>query len=205
MKQVARFYYHTLGFSDVLLVRFDKTPVFTNQKENDLVTLFDEAQNLLGYNVLQASTHFTALEDKGYFTSEAMQKQFNVFLVEQGKEGIAYDNQEKFVVGSILQCDPHPGSSKLHVCRVDIGESVATIVCGASNVRESLRVVVALPKATLPNGKMIEHSEVMGIVSEGMLCSFKELQIPSERTGIIELDDSCLIGTAFVKERVIQC
>lgn len=200
--QVARFYYHTLGFSDVLLVRFDKLPVAAYQKQEDLVSLYDETQTLIGYNVLHASKHFTALQDGGYFTSEKMQREFNHFLKAQGQNEIEYDNEPKFVVGKVIQCEPHPGSSKLHICQVDIGSKIAAIVCGASNVRDSLRVVAALPKATLPNGKMIEQSEVMGVVSEGMLCSFKELQIPVEKTGIIELDDSYIVGTAFAREGV---
>lgn len=200
--QVARFYYHTLGFSDILLVRFDKLPVAAYQKQEDLVSLYDETQTLIGYNVLHASKHFTALQDGGYFTNEKMQKELNGFLKEQGQNEIRYDNEPKFVVGKVIQCEPHPSSSKLHVCQVDIGSKIAVIVCGASNVRDTLRVVVALPKATLPNGKMIEQSEVMGIVSEGMLCSFKELQIPVEKTGIIELDDSYSVGTAFAREGV---
>ena len=56
------------------------------------------------------------------------------------------------VVGKVLECTPHPDSDHLHVCKVDVKDSIKTIVCGAPNVRENIKVIVALPGASLPDG-----------------------------------------------------
>ena len=63
--------------------------------------------------------------------------------------GNEYDSAGKLiectnlVVGKVLECDNHPDSDHLHVCKVDVGNEVLNIVCGAPNVRSGIKVVVA--------------------------------------------------------------
>ena len=61
-------------------------------------------------------------------------------------------NCTNLIVGEVLECDNHPDSDHLHVCKVNIGEEILNIVCGAPNVRKGLKVIVALPGAKLPGG-----------------------------------------------------
>lgn len=85
------------------------------------------------------------------------------------------------VIGWVKSCVNHPESDHLHVCEVDIGTGIRTIVCGAANVATGQKVIVALPGASLPaKGVTIQHSTIRGIPSEGMICSLLELGLPDK-------------------------
>ena len=80
------------------------------------------------------------------------------------------------VVGKVLTMKRHENSDHMWVCMVDVGADEPTqIVTGAQNVKEGDLVPVALHKSTLPGGIKIEKGKLRGEVSNGMLCSFKEL------------------------------
>ena len=72
--------------------------------------------------------------------------------------GSEYDSAEKMinatklVIGEIKECEEHPDSDHLHVCKVDVGNEVLQIVCGAPNARVGIKVIVALVGAVLPDG-----------------------------------------------------
>ena len=63
--------------------------------------------------------------------------------------GNEYDSASKLidatnlVIGEVIECEDHPDSDHLHVCKVDIGSEVLNIVCGAPNVRKGLKVILA--------------------------------------------------------------
>lgn len=100
------------------------------------------------------------------------------------------------ISGSIVECRQHPHADKLQVAKVDIGgERLLNIVCGASNCRPQLKVAVALPGAVLPGDVNISVAELRGELSEGMLCSFAELGIDSDKEGIIELPEDAPLGS----------
>lgn len=98
------------------------------------------------------------------------------------------------VVGEILSVEPHPQSQKLHLLKVDAGSKVADIVCGAPNVREGMKVALALAPAHVP-GAEITETAIAGFKSEGMCCSGKELGISDDHSGILELKTSAANGT----------
>ncbi len=80
------------------------------------------------------------------------------------------------VVGRVLEMKRHENSDHMWVCQVDVGEGEPIqIVTGAQNVRVNDLVPVAKHKSTLPGGVKIEKGKLRGEVSNGMLCSFKEL------------------------------
>ena len=80
------------------------------------------------------------------------------------------------VVGQVLSMKRHENSDHMWVCQVDVGDAEPTqIVTGAQNVKEGDLVPVAKHKSTLPGGVKIEKGKLRGEVSNGMLCSFKEL------------------------------
>ena len=101
------------------------------------------------------------------------------------KAGNEYDeagnliNATKLIIGEVLECEMHPDSDHLHVCKVNVGNEVLDIVCGAKNCRKGIKVIVALPGAMLPGGE-IKRSEIRGKVSNGMMCSLAELGIDSK-------------------------
>lgn len=101
-----------------------------------------------------------------------------------------YKVPQKIVFGKVLECEKHPDADKLNVCKVDIGASIRQIVCGASNVRAGLNVVVATVGAVMPDGTHIKPVKLRGVESEGMICSAKEIGLEDFQSGILELDES---------------
>lgn len=121
------------------------------------------------------------------------------------KVGNEYDSQGKLinatnlVIGEVLECEMHPDSDHLHVCKVNVGKETLQIVCGAPNVRAELKVIVALNGAKLPGGE-IKKSTIRGVESNGMLCSIAELGLESkflreeDKAGIHELPQDAIVG-----------
>jgi phenylalanyl-tRNA synthetase beta chain len=99
------------------------------------------------------------------------------------------------VVAVVKSVKKHPDAKKLHICEVDCGEKeLLTIVCGASNVREGLRTVLAKVGATLSDKPKLEAVELKGVKSHGMLCSAAEIGLGEANEGIIELSEEEQVG-----------
>ena len=106
---------------------------------------------------------------------------------------------EGVVVGKVLKCFKHPNADRLKVTEVDVGiKSTLQIICGAPNVKEGIKVPVALIGTNLYNEKnesfKILKSKIRGEISEGMICSEKELQLGESHEGIMILDEIHPIG-----------
>ncbi|HSG19364.1 MAG TPA: phenylalanine--tRNA ligase subunit beta, partial [Burkholderiaceae bacterium] len=95
-------------------------------------------------------------------------------------------------LGKILSAQKHPDADRLQVCEVSIGSGSTPlqIVCGAPNARAGLMVACATDGALLPGGFKIKQAKMRGVVSQGMLCSAKELGISEASEGILEVDAS---------------
>lgn len=132
------------------------------------------------------------------------------FAEDMTRVGNEYDeagkllNATKLVIGEVLECEMHPDSDHLHVCKVNIGNEVLNIVCGAPNVRKGLKVIVALDGAVLPE-KTIKKGVIRGQESNGMLCSMLELGMEHkyvdevDKTGIHELPIDAPVGEEPIK------
>ena len=121
-----------------------------------------------------------------------------------------------FVVAEILSTQPHPNADNLKLCKVNVGNNeILDIVCGASNARAGIKVVLAKIDTLIPNGQFkIKASVIRGESSNGMLCSCEELTITpemmllksdtrnleSEQKGIIELPSDAKIGQKFADQ-----
>ena len=90
-------------------------------------------------------------------------------------EKVISNHIDNLVIGKVVECVEHPDSDHLHVCKVDVGSEILQIVCGAKNVRENLKVMVALPGAILPGNFEIKKEKIRGVESNGMLCALYEL------------------------------
>ena len=114
-------------------------------------------------------------------------------------EGVYSQHIDNLVIGEVVECNDHPNSDHLHVCQVNIGKEVTQIVCGASNVRKGIKVIVALPGAVLPGDFKIEKGKIRGEESNGMICALFELGL-EEKTeenynkGIAELPSDVEVG-----------
>lgn len=152
---------------------------------------------------MKLSTNFL----KDYIDIDVDVKQLAEDMTRVGNE---YDsasnliNATKLVIGQITECEPHPDSDHLHLCKVNIGTEVLDIVCGAPNARTGLKVIVALDGAILPD-KTIKKGMIRGKESNGMLCSIAELGIehkflkPEDSEGIAELGEDAEIGGNPIK------
>jgi phenylalanyl-tRNA synthetase beta chain len=99
------------------------------------------------------------------------------------------------VVGQVSSVATHPNADKLKVCMIEVGQDEPLqIVCGASNVREGLKIPVALMGAVLPRNFKIKKSKLRGEVSFGMLCSEKELGLATDAEGLMELATGAPVG-----------
>ena len=109
------------------------------------------------------------------------------------------------VIGHVLEKTKHPNSDKLSVCKVDVGNEVLQIVCGAKNVDANQKVIVALVGAKLPNGIEIKPVKLRDVESNGMICALEELGIESKyvpersKGGIHILEDDAPIGEDAIK------
>ena len=65
-------------------------------------------------------------------------------------ERVISNHIDNLVIGEVLECQKHPDSDHLNVCKVNVGKEIVQIVCGASNVKKGIKVIVALPGAILP-------------------------------------------------------
>lgn len=119
----------------------------------------------------------------------------------EGIETTGLKPLDKVVVGEILSREPHPDSDHLGVCMVKISPDAEPIqiVCGASNYKVGDRVPVALIGAKLPTedgkGFEIKQSKLRGVMSNGMMCSARELGLGQDHSGLLILENRPEIGT----------
>ena len=119
-------------------------------------------------------------------------------------EGVYTKKINNLVIGEVVECIDHPDSDHLHVCKVNIGDEVLQIVCGAHNVRKGIKVIVAKVGAVLPGNFEIKQSKIRGVESCGMMCALFELGL-EEKTeenynkGICELNLDAPIGEDPIK------
>ena len=114
-------------------------------------------------------------------------------------EKVITNHIDNLTVGEVIECENHPNSDHLHICKVNVGDKVLQIVCGAPNVRKGLKVIVALEGAVLPGNFEIKKGVIRGVESCGMLCALYELGLEekTEETynkGICELDSNAKVG-----------
>ncbi|MDD5119096.1 MAG: phenylalanine--tRNA ligase subunit beta [Sulfuricurvum sp.] len=122
-------------------------------------------------------------------STETLLKTFNAI-------GLEVDRHETIrvpdgvVVGYVAQCEKHPDADKLNVTQVNVGSEVRQIVCGASNVRAGIYIALATVGAELPGNLKNKEAKLRGVESHGMICSAKEIGLPSLGEGIMILDSS---------------
>lgn len=109
------------------------------------------------------------------------------------------------VVGKVISTKNHPDADALNICQVDVGDDVLQIVCGAPNVANGQKVIVAKVGAVLPE-LTIEAATIRGVESKGMICSLSELGVnekhlsESQLAGIEVLNDDGIVGSKNVLE-----
>ncbi|HET9949434.1 MAG TPA: hypothetical protein VFQ22_10975, partial [Longimicrobiales bacterium] len=104
------------------------------------------------------------------------------------------------VVGRVVAAKRHPNADRLSLCTVEAGAAEpARVVCGAPNVEVGAYYPFAPVGAVLPGGVTIRKAKIRGEVSEGMLCSAKELGLGTDHSGILRLDGDLRPGQSLVE------
>ncbi|MFH1726379.1 MAG: phenylalanine--tRNA ligase subunit beta [Elusimicrobiota bacterium] len=103
------------------------------------------------------------------------------------------------VVGEVLTVEKHPNADRLSLCEVSVGDRKFAVVCGAPNVAAGQRVPLAPVGAKLRGGLKVKKAKIRGAVSQGMICSAKELGLAEEThiNGIHVLPQDCALGADF--------
>lgn len=195
--------YNKEGIGDTLIVMLENSESKEQnfEKKDNVVRIYKEETNqTVGYNFFNSSNIVDSETGQVLLTKEQI-KNLNKSIISAGFYDILeIDDSPKFVIGEVKECDPHPDSDHLSITQteVDNGE-ILQIVCGASNIAQGQKVVVAKVGALMPNGLAIWDGELRGRPSHGMICSARELNIKDaiEKKGILVLPDSAITGETF--------
>ncbi|MQA90072.1 MAG: phenylalanine--tRNA ligase subunit beta [Gemmatimonas sp.] len=103
------------------------------------------------------------------------------------------------VIAQVKEVRPHPNADRLRLCEVDAGGDTLQVVCGAPNVEAGRFYPFAPVGSSLPDGMRIRKAKLRGEVSEGMLCSAKELGLGRDHAGLLTLSGEWEPGTSFVQ------
>ncbi|WP_420450369.1 phenylalanine--tRNA ligase subunit beta [Ilumatobacter sp.] len=108
------------------------------------------------------------------------------------------DTVEGVVTARILRLESHPDAAKVQRVHVDAGDGAELHVwCGADNISEGDLVPLATLGTTMPSGMTIERRGILGIDSEGMLCSASELGLGDDHSGIRILPVDAPLGVPY--------
>ena len=109
---------------------------------------------------------------------------------------------DNVLIGHVERLGPHPNADRLKLATVDTGSEKLEVVCGAPNVEGGQKIVLARVGATLTNPQTgnretLKSARIRGIVSEGMICSERELGLGDDHEGILVLPDDAAPGTSL--------
>ncbi len=142
---------------------------------------------------------------KNYAAFTLGPEELSVLLTDCGLEVEALEKYESVrgglkgvVVGEVVSCKPHPHADRLSLTLVNVGKAEPLpIVCGAPNVADGQKVLVAPEGTTLYKGKQsltIKKTKIRGEVSEGMICAEDELGLGDSHEGIMVLQENAPAG-----------
>lgn len=198
------FAYNKEQVGDVLMVILEDSKAIKRQVERHgkVARVFaEEGGRTLAWNIFETST-LIPIQGKGQvFPSSEDVAVLNKELAKEGfTEELEVSPNPVFVVGQIMEMVAHPDSDHLNICQVQVAaDQKVQIVAGAPNAKVGLKTIVALPGAMMPNGSLIFPGKLRGEDSFGMMCSPRELALLNapQKRGIIELDESAIVGQAF--------
>ncbi|MFC2034710.1 phenylalanine--tRNA ligase subunit beta [Chloroflexota bacterium] len=109
------------------------------------------------------------------------------------------DRWDKVIIGKIIAIKPHPNADRLTLPTIDLGSEQVAVVCGASNLRLGDKIAFARVGAQLIDGHngqlfILKSAKIRGVVSDGMVCSEKELGISDRHEGIMVLPEEASVG-----------
>lgn len=176
------------------------------EEKEDITRITDEKGNVTGYNFFNVDQviDYDKLPNGEVKLSEKDLAALNQKLADAGFDDKLAYGKPTLVYGYVKTCEKHPDSDHLHVTTIDVGNGEEhQIVCGAPNIAQGQKVVVALPGTLMPNGQMIWPGKLRSVDSYGMICSARELGLEHapQKRGIIVVPDDFSVGDAFDAEK----
>ena len=144
---------------------------------------------------------------KDYLKFDLTAEQVSAILTSTGLEVEHMETVEQIpgglagvIVAEVVECVAHPDSDHLHITKLNTGApDLLQVVCGAPNVAQGQKVLLATVGTELPAGDgstfKIKRSKIRGAESLGMICAEDELGIGNDHSGIMVLDPSAVVGT----------
>ncbi len=145
---------------------------------------------------MQVSAHWLRHYIAGNPTTEQITERLVMSLSEVDRMQ-TMEHLSGIMVGEITAVDRHPNADSLWVTKTSVGRRTYQIVCGANNLFVGAKVPVALVGTTLPDGITITRRTIRGKVSEGMLCSPRELALGEDHSGIWLLPADSVSGRSL--------
>ncbi|WP_223894841.1 YtpR family tRNA-binding protein [Lactobacillus helsingborgensis] len=179
------------------------------EEKDDITRITDEKGNVTGYNFFNVNEviDYDSLPNGQVKLNEEDLASLNKKLAEAGfTDKLAY-GKPTLVYGYVKTCEKHPDSDHLHVTTVDVGNGEEhQIVCGAPNIAQGQKVVVALPGTLMPNGQMIWPGQLRHVDSYGMICSARELGLEHapQKRGILVVPADFNAGDEFDPKKCDQ-
>lgn len=138
---------------------------------------------------------------KDYLETTATVTQITEALINLGLEVEGVEDPAErlkgFVVAQVETVERHPNADRLNLCQVNDGQGpLVQVVCGASNVRQGMKVAFAKIGTVIPvTGQPLKPGVIRSVDSHGMLCSAEELLLEAESEGILDLETSLPVGS----------
>ena len=105
-----------------------------------------------------------------------------------------------FRIAHVVEAVPHPNADRLRACKVDAGDGIVSVVCGAPNARTGMKAVFAAPGAYIPGtGVTLKVGEIRGVQSAGMLLSAREMGLGDDHAGIMDLPVDAPVGESYAR------
>ena len=105
-----------------------------------------------------------------------------------------------FRIARVVEAVQHPNADRLRVCKVDTGDDMVFVVCGAPNARTGMKGVFAAPGSFIPGtGTTLKVGEIRGVRSAGMLLSAREMGLGDDHSGIVDLPDDAPVGVPYAQ------
>ncbi len=168
------------------VVLMSTTKKATSHEVNGDVTILKNGDEVVGVNIFNPTFDVKP----GLNDSKSMPEEIKSLFGEE--------IENPFEVGLIESIEKHPKSEKLNICQVKLNSGSTQIVCGASNVSEGIKVIVAKVGAVMPSGMSIVPSKLIDVPSNGMICSLRELGREQENPGIEILGDEYTVGQDYL-------
>lgn len=194
IKDAVRIYKNSKMFKNTIMIELKSSDV-NRVETNDLLSKLYHDDVLVGVNVFDQSLS-SKFEDGFTYPEASVLEVLNDYFDDLE---FLFDKHEALRVGKVLSLEPVENSDKLHLCEVETSKGIHSIICGASNVYEGMKTIVALDNALLPTGVRISEGPVFKVHSDGMLCSKRELGLEQSdsEVGIVDLDSNESLDQSF--------